>query len=67
MASLNEAFSFPLTDNIVSDKEVQKLNVYARGSYTSMKTNTYKQGSLRNSNESDLKMYNEKSLKQPGS
>ena len=61
MASLNEAFVFPLTNQVVSDKEVQNLNVFARGSYTALKTNTYKP--MPTKKTSELKMYNEKSLK----
>jgi predicted RNA-binding protein YlxR (DUF448 family) len=56
MASLNEAFSFPLTQKIVEDIENTQTNIPGRGSYVSLskETNTYKQ----NSSESDLKMYN---------
>lgn len=62
MASLNEAFAFPLTNQVVSDKEVQKVNVFARGSYTALKTNTYKP--MITKKTSELKIYNEKPLKE---
>lgn len=61
MASLNEAFVFPLTSKESADKEVTNLNVPGRGSYIPLDkktTNTYK-----TKDTSALKMYNEKSLK----
>ena len=61
MASLNEAFTFPLTSNTVIDKEKTHLNVTGRGNYLPLEnTNTYKQ----KTKVSDLKMYNY-SLKEP--
>lgn len=55
MASLDEAFTFPLTDTVVNDIEKSSLNEYARGSYIKNAKNTYKD---REKSVSDLKMYN---------
>tara|TARA_B100001996_G_C18135946_1_gene391046 strand:- start:301 stop:504 length:204 start_codon:yes stop_codon:yes gene_type:complete len=57
MASLNEAFTFPLTSNTVIDKEQTHLNVTGRGNYLplSKTANMYKQTTKT---ISDLKMYN---------
>jgi len=63
MASLNEAFVFPLTATIINDKEVTKTNVAGRGSYVPLKTETYKAPKVSNTT-SDLKMYNQISLKE---
>ena len=60
MASLNEAFSFPLTQSLMKDIENKQINVFGRGSYTTIKTNTYKEPNKH----SDLSMYNKTSLKQ---
>jgi len=56
MASLDEAFLFPLTNKSVADIEKNQLNVPLRGSYASLpeNTNTYKP----KAQISDLQMYN---------
>ena len=65
MASLNEAFAFPLTSTAVSDMENTKLNVPGRGSYIPLDKNTNSYKPKKSQNVSDLKMYNtKKSLKE---
>lgn len=56
MASLDEAFVFPLTNKSVADIEKNQLNIPLRGSYASLPkdTNTYKP----KAQTSDLQMYN---------
>tara|TARA_B110000977_G_scaffold178745_1_gene236675 strand:+ start:523 stop:714 length:192 start_codon:yes stop_codon:yes gene_type:complete len=55
MASLDEAFNFPLKEKNVPDIETVVFNLAGRGSYLplSTDTNTYKEKPI-----SDLKMYN---------
>jgi hypothetical protein len=57
MASLDEAFVFPLTNKTVADKEQSIINIPGRGSYVPLpqNTDTYKP---KKNNISDLKMYN---------
>jgi hypothetical protein len=57
MASLDEAFVFPLTNKTVNDEEKSPVNIPGRGSYLPLPKNTDTYKPKKNA-ISDLKMYN---------